>query len=162
MDELARQRSAGVGFSELCEQANMLRAQVHLWFESSDLTFFIRGGRISKASGILGGMLNICPIMDIEPDGTLAVKAKVRTKRKALAFLVDTMEKECIGGRDYARKVCVAHSECKADAEALVIMLKERFPKLDGEVPIFSVGATIGTHTGPGTTIIGFWGTPRF
>jgi len=162
MDELARQRSAGVGFSELCEQANMLRAQVHLWFESSDLTFFIRGGRISKASGILGGMLNICPIMDIEPDGTLAVKAKVRTKRKALAFLVDTMEKECIGGRDYARKVCVAHSECKSDAEALAIMLKERFPKLDGEVPIFSVGATIGTHTGPGTTIIGFWGTPRF
>ena len=50
MDELARQRSAGVGFSELCEQANMLRAQVHLWFESyskcisfSDINYQLAG-----------------------------------------------------------------------------------------------------------------------
>ena len=137
-------------------------AQVEPGFETADLTFCIVGGVVAKDSGMHVGMLNLGPILDNEPAGTRAVKAKVRTERKALAFLVDTMEKECIGGRDYARKVCVAHSECKSDAEALAIMLKERFPKLDGEVPIFSVGATIGTHTGPGTTIIGFWGTPRF
>lgn len=162
MDKLADLRDTGMGFDEICSWADAHRSEVHLWFESSDLTFFIRGGRISRAAGLIGGMLSICPVMDVEPDGTLAVKTKVRTKKKALSYLADTMARECRGGTAYADKVIITHSECLADAEALVILLKRRFPGIKGDIPVMDIGATIGVHTGPGTTTIAFWGKPRF
>lgn len=162
MDKLADLRDTGMGFDEICSWTDAHRSEVHLWFESSDLTFFIRGGRISRAAGLIGGMLSICPVMDVEPDGTLAVKTKVRTKKKALSYLADTMTRECRGGTAYADKVIITHSECLADAEALVILLKRRFPGIKGDIPVMDIGATIGVHTGPGTTTIAFWGKPRF
>ena len=59
---------------------------------TTDLKFLIMGGRVSKASGAIGTILNICPLIELVKDGTLKVKEKLRGKRKAIARLEEKME----------------------------------------------------------------------
>ncbi|WP_455139548.1 DegV family protein [Thermophilibacter sp.] len=161
MDKLADLRDAGMGLDELAAWTEEHKLEVQHWFFSSDLTFFIRGGRISKAAGLVGGMLNICPVMDVAPDGSLAVKEKIRTKRKAIARVVDKMRELAQDGEGYAGKCFISQSECADDAREVARRIEEAFPNLDGKVEIFPIGATIGVHTGPGTVATFFWGKPR-
>ena len=161
MDKLAELRDSGMGAAELAAWAEEHKNEVQHWFFSSDLTFFIRGGRISKAAGLVGGMLKICPVMDVAPDGSLAVKEKIRTKAKAEKRVVEKMEELAEGGLDYSGKCYISQSECKADALEVAARVEERFPKLDGKVEVFPIGATIGVHTGPGTVALFFWGKKR-
>ena len=128
------------------------------WFFSSDLTFFIRGGRISKTAGAFGKMLHICPLMCVTPDGKLEVKEKIRTKKKVIHAIVDKMEEEAEGGLDYDQSVFISNSACYEDAEAVKNLVEERFPKCKGKVRIFDIGNLIGSHTGPGTVAMMFWG----
>ena len=161
MDRLAELRDAGMGAAELAAWAEEHKREVQHWFFSSDLTFFIRGGRISKAAGLVGGMLRICPVMDVAPDGSLAVKEKIRTKAKAEKRVVEKMEELAEGGLDYSGKCYISQSECLSDARDVAALVEQRFPKLNGKVEIFPIGATIGVHTGPGTVALFFWGKPR-
>ena len=161
MDRLAELRDGGMGIDELAAWAEDHKHEVQHWFFSSDLTFFVRGGRISKAAGLVGGMLKICPVMDVEPDGSLAVKEKIRTKAKAVNRVVEKMEELAEGGLDYSGKCYISQSECLADAQEVAARIEERFPKLNGKVEIFPIGATIGVHTGPGTVALFFWGQRR-
>ena len=161
MDRLAELRDAGMGAAELAAWAEEHKGEVQHWFFSSDLTFFIRGGRISKAAGLVGGMLKICPVMDVAPDGSLAVKEKIRTKAKAEKRVVEKMEELAEEGLDYSGKCYISQSECLEDAREVAALVEQRFPKLDGKVEIFPIGATIGVHTGPGTVALFFWGKKR-
>ena len=161
MDKLAELRDSGMGIDELDAWAEEHKREVQHWFFSSDLTFFIRGGRISKTAGLVGGMLKICPVMDVAPDGSLAVREKIRTKAKAVNRVVEKMEELAEGGLDYSGKCFISQSECIDDAQEVARRIEERFPKLDGKVEIFPIGATIGVHTGPGTVATFFWGEKR-
>ena len=161
MDKLAELRDSGMGIDELSAWAEEHKNEVQHWFFSSDLTFFVRGGRISKAAGLVGGMLKICPVMDVAPDGSLAVKEKIRTKAKAISRVVDKMEELAEGGLDYSSKCFISQSECIDDAQEVAHRIEARFPKLNGKVEIFPIGATIGVHTGPGTVATFFWGKKR-
>ena len=161
MDKLAELRDSGMGIDELAAWTEEHKSEVQHWFFSSDLTFFVRGGRISKAAGLVGGMLKICPVMDVEPDGSLAVKEKIRTKAKAVNRVVEKMEELAEGGLDYSGKCFISQSECIDDAQEVARRIEAKFPKLNGKVEIFPIGATIGVHTGPGTVALFFWGEKR-
>lgn len=162
IDKLADLRDEGMSLEDLAAWTEAHKAEIQLWFITTDLTFLIRGGRVSKAAGLLGGMLNICPMLHVEADGTLAVKEKVRTKRKAFRRQVEKMETLCHDGYDYDQRVFITHTECLADAKAVAHMVEARFHKIrDNKVQIFDVGATIGCHLGPGTVVLAFWGEAR-
>lgn len=161
VDKLAELRDGGMDVDELHGWALTHRLDVQHWFFSSDLTFFVRGGRISKAAGAVGGLLKICPVMNVPDDGTLAVKEKIRTKGRAERRVLELMEQLAQGGADYAEKVFICHSECLSDAQDLGAMVTRSFPALRGEVEYFDIGATIGCHTGPGTVALFYWGTRR-
>lgn len=161
MDRLADLRDEGKSLSETYEWALANRLKLNHWFFSTDLTFYIKGGRISKASGFIGGMLNICPLLNVNCLGKLIPRYKIRTKRKVIHAVVDKME-ECIEeGRDYNDKCYISHSACYEDARAVADLIEERFPHLNGKVLINNVGTTIGSHTGPGTVAVFFWGKER-
>ena len=100
VDRMADLRDEGMGAAELAAWADEHKREVQHWFFSTDLTFFIRGGRISKAAGMAAGVLRICPLMWVAPDGSLEVKEKIRTKAKTIARDVDVMERLAAGGRD--------------------------------------------------------------
>ena len=161
IDRMADLRDGGMGIDELAAWTETHKLEVQHWFFSSDLTFFIRGGRISKAAGVMGGLLKICPVMDVEPDGSLAVKEKIRSKSRAIARDLQKMEELAQGGRNYTGKVFISQSECREDADELAHRIETTFPHVDGPVHVYDIGATIGCHTGPGTVALFFWGKPR-
>ncbi len=161
MDKLADLRDGGMGIDELNEWALANRLRLHHWFFSTDLTFFIKGGRVSKAAGFVGGMLNICPLLNVDYMGRLIPRYKIRTKRKVIQAIVGKMEEYADNGLAYNDKCYISHSACYEDARAVADLIENRFPKLEGKVLINSIGTTIGAHTGPGTVAVFFWGKER-
>ena len=161
MDRLADLRDEGYSIQELYEWAMKNRLRLNHWFFSTDLTFYIRGGRVSKTSGFIGTILNICPLLNMNRLGQLIPREKIRTKKKVIQAIVTRM-KECADNRtDYSGKCYISHSACYEDARAVADLVEAAFPKLNGKVEIYSVGTTIGSHTGPGTVALFFWGKER-
>lgn len=161
MDRLADLRDGGMGLEEITAWATEHRLNLHHWFFSTDLTFYIKGGRISKTAGFFGQMLNICPLLNMDNLGRLIPREKIRTKRKVITAIVDRMAEHAEGGLDYSGKCYISNSACLEDAQAVAALVEARFPRLNGKVEINSVGTTIGSHTGPGTVALFFWGDKR-
>lgn len=161
MDKLADLRDGGMDIEELYRWAEDNKLKLQHWFFTSDLTYLIRGGRVSKAAGLVGSMLNICPLLNVDYKGRLINRAKVRTKRKVIQAMVDKMKEHAQEGVDYSGKCYMSQSACMEDARAVADLVEEAFPKLQGKVEINNIGTTIGSHTGPGTVALFFWGDER-
>ena len=161
MDRLADLRDEGMDIDALREWAEKNKLNLHHWFFSTDLTFYVKGGRISKASGWFGTMLKICPLLNMDDRGRLIPRNKYRGKNKVIREIVDRMEEHANGGLNYDGKCYISNSDCIEDAQTVARLIEERFPKLNGRVLINSVGTTIGSHTGPGTVALFFWGDRR-
>ena len=161
MDRLADLRDQGRGLEELKAWAEEHRLELNHWFFSTDLDYYIKGGRISKTAGMFGKLLGICPLLNMDNLGRLIPRMKIRTKKKVIREIVARMEENAVGGLGYDGKCYISHSDCLEDAQAVAAMVEERFPRLDGKVLINYVGTTIGSHTGPGTVALFFWGSKR-
>ena len=161
MDKLADLRDEGKTIDELNDWALEHRLNCIHWFFTSDLTFFIRGGRVSKTAGFFGQMLGICPLLNVDSKGALAPRYKIRTKKKVIKETVRHMIEDAEGGTSYTGKVFISNSACYEDARAVADLVEENFPNMDGKVQIFDIGTTIGSHTGPGTVALFFWGKKR-
>ena len=161
MERLADLRDEGYSIQELYEWAMKNRLRLNHWFFSTDLTFYIRGGRVSKTSGFIGTILNICPLLNMNRLGQLIPREKIRTKKKVIQAIVTRMKECADNGTDYSGKCYISHSACYEDARAVADLVEAAFPKLNGKVEIYSVGTTIGSHTGPGTVALFFWGKER-
>lgn len=161
MDKLACLRDEGKSIEEVRDYIEANKKKLNHWFFSSDLTFFVKGGRVSKTAGFVGGMLNICPLLNVDLDGKLIPRQKIRTKKKAIVEIVHKMEELAQGGHSYNGKCFISQSACYEDARAVADLIEERFPNLDGKVEIKNIGTTIGSHTGSGTVALFFWGKER-
>ncbi|MBR4082338.1 MAG: DegV family protein [Clostridia bacterium] len=161
MDKLADLRDEGMSAADLAAWAENNRLRLQHWFFSTDLTFYVKGGRVSKTSGFIGNLLNICPLLNVNNEGRLIPRQKIRTKRKVIAEIVKRMAEHAENRLDYAGKCFISHSACIEDAQAVAALIKEKFPRLNGDVEINSIGTTIGSHTGPGTVALFFWGDER-
>ena len=161
METLADMRDSGMELDVLHDWVNENRLRLQHWFFSTDLTFYIRGGRISKTSGFIGSVLSICPLLNVDFEGRLIPREKIRTKKKVIESIVEQMEANAQDGTAYAGKCFISQSACMEDAQAVAALIEERFPKLKGNVEIYPIGATIGSHTGPGTVALFFWGNKR-
>lgn len=161
MDKLADLRDEGKSIDEVRDWVEENKLRLHHWFFSSDLTFFIKGGRVSKTAGFFGTVLNICPLLNVDKDGHLTPRQKIRTKNKVIEAIVKQMELYADNGAEYDGNCYISQSACYADARAVANLIEERFPKLKGKVEIYNIGTTIGSHTGPGTVALFFWGSPR-
>ena len=161
VDKAADLRDEGMDIDTLKTWIEDNRLNLHLWFYSSDLTFFVRGGRISKAAGLFGGMLNICPVLNVDYLGRLTPRAKVRTKKRAIIEMFNRFAEHVQNGEGYNDKCYICHSQCIEDAKTLAAMIEEKYPNLKDGVKVYDIGATIGCHTGPGTVALFFWGDKR-
>lgn len=161
METLADKRDEGMDLEELHSWVEEHKLNMHHWFFSTDLTFFVKGGRISKASGWFGGMLNICPLMNMDNEGHLVPRFKIPGKKKVVREIVKKMGEFADDGYEYSGKCFISNAGCFDDARAVADLIEEQFPNLNGSVVINSVGTTIGSHTGPGTVALFFWGSKR-
>jgi len=160
MEEVVRRKNTGEGFEELKTWILENRLRVRHWFFSSDLTFYIKGGRISKLSGIVGGIFEICPLMDVNREGKLVPRIRVRTKKKVIQEIVSKMKANVENDISYRLPVLLHHSDCIDDCLQVKNLILNTFPNIN-ELPVYSIGTTIGSHSGPGTVALFFWGTER-
>lgn len=128
-------------------------------FTVEDLQYLYRGGRLSRSSAILGGMINIKPVLHINDEGKLVPLEKVRGRKKSLAVLLDRMEEQIGSFRDKQIMPSVIHGDCEEDANAVAQQMKERFGFAD--VHVAQLGPSIGAHSGPGTIALLFMGEKR-
>lgn len=161
MDAVADQRDKGMDLDTLYQWVQDNRLLLNHWFFSTDLTFYIKGGRISKTAGTVGNLLNICPLLNVNNEGKLIPREKIRTKRKVIKEIVNKMEECARDGLAYNGKCYISHSACHEDARAVADLIEARFPSLNGKVEIYNIGTVIGSHTGPGTVALFFWGKER-
>jgi len=161
LDTAATLRDQGMGAKELAAWLEENRLKVHHWFFSTDLTSYVRGGRISKTAAFFGGVFEICPLLNMDRLGHLVPRKKIRTKQNVIREIVQAMEDNAQGGTDYDGKCFISMSACREDAEAVARLVEAKFPKLDGKVLINNIGGLIGAHTGPGTVALFFWGGER-
>ncbi len=161
MDKAADLRDEGKSLQEAAEWLEENKLKLHHWFFSTDLTFYIKGGRISKTAGFVGSVLNICPLLNMNIEGKLIPREKIRTKRKVISAIVEKMKQHARDGLQYNGKCYISQSACYEDARKVADLVEEAFPNLNGKVEINNIGTTIGSHTGPGTVALFFWGDER-
>ena len=161
MDKLADVRDEGRTIEEVRDFAIENRLRLNHWFFSTDLTYYVRGGRISKAEGFIGNMLSICPLLYVNREGKLRPYEKVRTKKRVYRRMVEMMEKLADDGTDYSDKCYLSMSACIDDAQQVALLIEDKFKKIKDKILINNIGTTIGSHTGPGTVALFFWGKER-
>ena len=158
VDKAADLRDSGMSIDDTARWLEENKRRLNHWFYSTTLKYYIRGGRVSKPAGFIGGLLGICPLLHVDDDGKLIPMEKIRTKQKTMEATFAKMVEMCENGDDYSGKCYICHSAAREDAEALAHLVEEHFPKLDGKVQIYDIGTVIGSHTGPGTIALFFWG----
>lgn len=159
--EACRLGDEGKSIDETAQWLEENKLYLHHWFFSTDLTSYLKGGRISKTAARFGTLLKICPLMNMNSSGELIPREKIRTKHKVIQTIVDRMADHAEGGLSYSGKCFISHSNCYEDARAVADLVESRFKDLDGKVLINSVGTVIGSHTGPGTVALYFFGDKR-
>ena len=131
---------------------------VHL-FTVDDLDHLYRGGRVSRTTAVLGGMLNIKPVLHVDNDGKLIPIGKVRGRKKSMMELVSLMDKKIGSYRESCDTIFISHGDCLEDAEFLADKIRQKY-HIRTEI-INYVGAVIGAHSGPGTLALFFLGDER-
>lgn len=122
-----------------------------------DLFHLHRGGRVSKASAIVGTMIKIKPIIHMDNEGKLQVIGKERGRKKALNTIVDMAVKQAEGWENDF--VMVTHGDCEEEAQYVANLAKEKLGAK--EVMVHCIGTVIGAHTGPGVVALFFMGNER-
>ncbi|WP_320939719.1 DegV family protein [Lysinibacillus capsici] len=151
VEEAVRLRNIGVSLEDMTSKINTLAPQVEHLFTVEDLDYLAKGGRVSKASAFLGGLLSIKPILNVE-DGKLVPIEKSRGRKKALNRMLDLMQER--GGSFSNKIVGISHSDDAAFANEAKAAIQERFSPQ--AVQITMIGSAIGSHVGPGTIAIFF------
>ena len=152
-------KEAGKSMEEVADWVEKNKLHLCHNFTVDDLFHLHRGGRVSKATAVLGTMINIKPVLHVDDEGHLIAIGKVRGRKKSLAALVDRMADQIRGYEDQNSEVFISHGDCQEDAEYVQKLVQERFG-VDKFI-INHVGPTIGAHSGPGTVALFFMGNPR-
>lgn len=149
---LVDKKAEGASIDQLAEFAENTKWNIMHWFTVDDLRYLKAGGRISATTALVGGMLNIKPVMKVDENGKLVSVSKVRGRKAALKAMADMYEQTAIDKKDGI--VFISHGDCIDDANALAQMLKET----SGATVqlITNVGPVIGSHSGPGTLALFF------
>ncbi|OWZ84859.1 DegV family protein [Natranaerobius trueperi] len=148
---VARLKHEGYDKDELIKAANFYKDHTEHIFTVDDLEYLKRGGRVSKASAFVGGMLNIKPILHVE-DGKLVPIKKVRGRKKVHKNMTDLVEERGMLLKDQV--IGINHADDKEGADKLKEMLREKFGC--SEFVEGMIGSVIGAHAGPGTLSVYF------
>jgi DegV family protein with EDD domain len=149
--EAVRLRNAGETMEEIEEKIRFMAEHMEHLFTVEDLDYMARGGRVSKASAFIGGLLNIKPLLHVE-GGKLVPIEKHRGRKRVLRRIVELMEER--GDNLSKQTIAISHGDDEAIALELKALVEERFqPK---NIEIHMIGSVIGAHAGPGTVSIFF------
>ncbi len=149
--EAVRLRSDGASTDEIEREIKALAKRMEHLFTVEDLDYLAKGGRVSRASAFIGGILNIKPLLHVE-NGKLVPFEKHRGRKKVIRRMLELMAER--GDRLAQQTIAISHSDDETIALELKDAIIERFqPK---EVEVYMIGSVIGAHVGPGTFSVYF------
>ena len=148
----ARAADAGEAIDDVVAVAEDIRERVHFLFAVDTLEYLHRGGRIGGAKRWMGTALSIKPLLHFV-NGQIEPLTQIRTKRKALALMLEVAE-ERLGGKRMA-EASVVDVDIPEQGDAVAEQVKERF----GIEVVYrsTVSPVVGTHAGPGTVGLVFY-----
>jgi len=148
----AQMAEAGVGLNAILSRLQEMRRTMQCMFSVGNLEYLVKGGRVSRAKGLVAGVLDIKPILYFDKEGFIMPYDKVRGHKAAQKKLLDIMDK--LGDDLTNQMIGINHSNHPEYAEYLKENIIERFGTK--EVIIGEIGPVIGTHVGPGTFSVFF------
>ncbi|CAH8710455.1 DegV family protein [Paenibacillus thiaminolyticus] len=152
VEQAARWAADGMSRERLVSKVRALAAELEHVFTVDDLEYLYRGGRVSKSSAVIGGLLNIKPVLHVE-EGKLIPVDKVRGRKKSIQRLADLMEQRA-NLEDKDQLIGIAHGDDTEAMEMLKQIINERFGMHN--IMTGSIGCAIGAHSGPGTLALFF------
>jgi len=156
-DYCVKMRAEGKSIDEVAKWVYENRLNIQHLFTADDLMFLQRGGRISKSAAVLGSIIGVKPMMDVTAEGKLQPCHKKRGRKGALDGLAEWMETRC--DTKEIDTIAVSHGDCEEEADYLIAKVKEKFKV--GSVIKNYIGPLIGSHSGPGTVALFFYGKKR-
>lgn len=159
--KLAQLKKEGMDIDSLYNWAEDNKRHIISYTSNENLEYVARGGRISKTAASIGGMLHISPLIEVDNTGHMIVTSKIRTRKKLLKTIVDKMEVNAIDGLEYNDQIYISHADNIEIVEEIIELIKYRFKNLDQEIKVTNIGPTIGSHIGPGTLAVFYWGEER-
>ncbi len=145
----------GKSFEDVVSIARRAKEYTGVIFVVDTLEYLHRGGRIGGASRLLGTMLDLKPLLELQ-EGKVEALEQIRTKRKAINRLVDIME-ERVNGTDRIR-LAALHTSMEDEARALLDEIDLRCCPI--ETIFTEVSPVLGIHTGPGTVGLAYYTGP--
>ena len=150
-------KEEGKSIEEVAEWLEQNKLHLCHQFTVDDLFHLHRGGRVSKATAIIGTLINVKPVLHVDDEGHLTSVCNVRGRKKALLKLVEIMGEQIEGFENNI--VFISHGDCLQDAEFVAAQIKERFGIQNFLIDY--VSPTIGAHSGPGTVALFYLGKNR-
>lgn len=147
----------GMDYDGLVSYLENTKQKICHWFTVDDLNHLFRGGRVSRASAILGTLMSIKPILNVDENGKLVARGKIRGRKQAIDVLIEKIEKYAVKIEE--QTVFISHGDCIEDARYIEQTIKERFKVKN--IIINYVGPVIASHAGPGTVALFFLGENR-
>ncbi len=142
----------GMSIDENAAFAEKTKFKVSHWFTVDDLKYLKAGGRISATTALIGGMLHIKPVLNMNNEGKLISISKVRGRKASIKALADEYGKTAIDKENGT--VFISHGDCIDDANELANILNDEY---GAKVSLITnVGPVIGSHSGPGTLALFF------
>lgn len=154
-----RLKDNGASYEEVVEAIEALKHHINVQFTVDDLFHLQRGGRVSRATALVGSALNLKPFLYVSDTGTLVSAGTVRGRKKSIHTLIERMKETLEEDTDYSLPVGIVHGNCPEDAQMAAELVKEQTGFTD--IIINDISPSIGTHAGPGALGILYYGKPR-
>lgn len=152
-------KEEGKSIDEIVSWIEEHKLEFCVQFTVDDLFHLHRGGRVSKATAIVGTMINVKPILYVNNEGALVSLSNCRGRKKSLITLVDNMIARMGKYKDGDDVICVVHGDAKEDADFVVNLIKEKLNR--DNILVNTISPSIGAHSGPGALGICFMGENR-
>ena len=149
--EAAKMAEQGASAKEIIAKLEELKATMRAYFIVDDLAHLQRGGRLSAAAALIGGLLQVKPILHFV-DTKIVPFEKIRTRKKAKRR-VEELLKESTKQHERLQAVII-HANCEEEGRAWLAQLQQDFPTVDFKFSYF--GPVIATHLGEGAIAMGW------
>ncbi|WP_394234962.1 DegV family protein [Niallia oryzisoli] len=149
--EAAKMAAEGISPQIIMTRLDEMKKTMDAYFMVDDLSHLQRGGRLSSAQALIGGLLQVKPLLHFE-NKVIVPFEKIRTRKKAIKRIVELLQEDVSNGEAY--QAAVIHGNCEEEALAWKAELEEQFPNVEFQLSYF--GAVIGTHLGEGALGLGW------
>ncbi|KUO71418.1 MAG: fatty acid-binding protein DegV [Clostridia bacterium BRH_c25] len=148
---------AGASKDEVVSWIETNKLRMNHWFTVDDLGHLKRGGRLSGTAALVGTLLDIKPILQVDNEGKLIPVSKVKGRKKSIKTLLGMLQENIESPEEQV--IAISHGDCIEDAEYLKEMILKEYKVKD--IIINNVGPVIGSHAGPGVVALFFLGSKR-